>query len=42
LCVATIQDYIEGRSPYSKTFDPLQLLHQAISGIAHLHSLGIG
>ena len=42
LCVATLQDYVEGKSAYSKTFDPLQLLSQAVSGIAHLHSLGIG
>ncbi|XP_076074287.1 serine/threonine-protein kinase/endoribonuclease IRE1-like [Mytilus galloprovincialis] len=41
LCVATLQDYVEGKSQYSRTFDSLQLLHQAASGIAHLHSLGI-
>ncbi|XP_033737119.1 serine/threonine-protein kinase/endoribonuclease IRE1-like [Pecten maximus] len=41
LCVATVQDFVEDRSAYSQMLDPLTLLFQAMSGIAHLHSLDI-
>lgn len=41
LCAATLQDYVEGHCPYTKSLDPLTLLYQAMSGIAHLHFLDI-
>ncbi|XP_069123226.1 serine/threonine-protein kinase/endoribonuclease IRE1-like [Argopecten irradians] len=42
LCVATVQDFVEDRSHlFSRMLDPLTLLFQAMSGIAHLHSLDI-
>ncbi|KAK3586701.1 hypothetical protein CHS0354_039173 [Potamilus streckersoni] len=41
LCVATIQDFVEGRCEYASDLDPLLLLEQAICGLAHLHSLDI-
>ncbi|KAJ8317880.1 hypothetical protein KUTeg_002971 [Tegillarca granosa] len=40
-CIATIQDFVEGRCKDIQNLDPINLLHQAISGIAHLHSLDI-
>ncbi|KAL3877911.1 hypothetical protein ACJMK2_035553 [Sinanodonta woodiana] len=41
LCVATIQDYVEGRCEYASDLDPISLLQQAICGLTHLHSLDI-
>uniref|UniRef100_A0A0L8GYG2 non-specific serine/threonine protein kinase n=1 Tax=Octopus bimaculoides TaxID=37653 RepID=A0A0L8GYG2_OCTBM len=41
LCTATLADYAEDRCPLLKEFDQRSLLHQAISGIQHLHSLDI-
>lgn len=41
LCAATVQDYVQGR--YDTTLiAPLDILYQATSGLAHLHSLDIG
>ena len=42
LCVATISNYIEGKCKQFKDLDSISLLYQALCGIAHLHSLGIG
>ena len=42
LCVATVSNYIEGKCKQFKDLDPIALLYQAMCGIAHLHSLGIG
>lgn len=40
LCTATLQDYVQGR--YDITLiSPLSILHQATSGVSHLHSLDI-
>lgn len=41
MCAATLQDYIEGKFD-SSLIDAVTLLHQMMSGIAHLHSLDIG
>ncbi|XP_064627806.1 serine/threonine-protein kinase/endoribonuclease IRE1-like [Lineus longissimus] len=43
LCMATLQDFIEGklRTNGFKSLDPITVLEQAISGIAHLHTLDI-
>ncbi|XP_036368226.1 serine/threonine-protein kinase/endoribonuclease IRE1 [Octopus sinensis] len=41
LGTATLADYVEDRCPLLKEFDQRSLLHQAISGIQHLHSLDI-
>lgn len=40
LCIGTMTSYIEGRNSYN--IDPITLLFQAMSGLAHLHSLDIG
>ncbi|ESO84211.1 hypothetical protein LOTGIDRAFT_108604, partial [Lottia gigantea] len=40
LCAATIQVYVEKKSPY-ENLDCKTLLFQAMSGLAHLHSLDI-
>ncbi|KAL4240931.1 Serine/threonine-protein kinase/endoribonuclease IRE1 [Mactra antiquata] len=39
LCVATLACYIEGKSKIN--LDPISILLQAMSGLAHLHSLDI-
>ncbi|KAL5017978.1 hypothetical protein ScPMuIL_003700 [Solemya velum] len=41
LCLATVEDYVEGRCNIKDKLDPISLLQQATSGIAHLHSLDI-
>lgn len=41
LCAATVQDYIEGRYKPPQLLQSLEILQQAMSGIAHLHSLDI-
>lgn len=40
LCVATLASYIEGKNKIN--LDPITILSQAMSGLAHLHSLDIG
>jgi hypothetical protein len=42
--MATLQDFIEGKLKTNgfKVLDPITVLEQAISGLAHLHSLDIG
>ena len=42
LCVATLQDYIEGKKFERNGLDAHTILNQAMSGIAYLHSLDIG
>lgn len=44
LCTATLQDYVEGprATELQSLIDPLKLLKQAASGLAHLHTLNIG
>ena len=42
LCVATVSNYVEGKCKQFKDLNPISLLYQAMCGIAHLHSLGIG
>ncbi|KAJ7305837.1 hypothetical protein JRQ81_010203 [Phrynocephalus forsythii] len=41
LCSATLREYIEGSALGWKHLDPISLLHQTMSGLAHLHSLSI-
>lgn len=41
LCQATLSDYIQGKCDTS-TIQPMEILKQAASGLAHLHSLDIG
>lgn len=42
LCMATVHDYVE-KADFDKTcINAKTLLHQMMSGIAHLHSLNIG
>lgn len=41
LCQATLHDYIQGRCD-TNSITPLEILRQATSGLAHLHSLDIG
>lgn len=41
LCIATLEDFVEEKIPSLKELDHLLLLHQAMAGIAHLHSLDI-
>ncbi|XP_033117781.1 serine/threonine-protein kinase/endoribonuclease ire-1-like [Anneissia japonica] len=40
LCAATVQDYVKDQSKY-EMLSPTELLQQATSGLAHLHSLNI-
>lgn len=40
LCIATLASYIEGKSNID--LDPITILYQAMSGLAHLHTLDIG
>ncbi|XP_045214288.2 serine/threonine-protein kinase/endoribonuclease IRE1-like [Mercenaria mercenaria] len=39
LCTATLASYIDGKSKLN--LDPITILYQAMSGLAHLHSLDI-
>ncbi|NXF98279.1 ERN1 endoribonuclease, partial [Eubucco bourcierii] len=41
LCAATLQQYVESPSFNRRGLDPVSLLHQTMSGLAHLHSLSI-
>lgn len=41
LCVATLADFVAGKFISGHMPDMVSLLHQAMSGIAHLHSLDI-
>ncbi|KAM3916334.1 serine/threonine-protein kinase/endoribonuclease IRE2 [Leptodactylus fuscus] len=41
LCAATLQEYVENPSFPRAGLDHVTLLHQAMSGLAHLHSLNI-
>ncbi|NXU59605.1 ERN1 endoribonuclease, partial [Turnix velox] len=41
LCSATLQEYVESPSFDRRNLDPVSLLHQTVSGLAHLHSLSI-
>ncbi|XP_029142747.1 serine/threonine-protein kinase/endoribonuclease IRE1-like, partial [Protobothrops mucrosquamatus] len=41
LCSATLQQYVESSVFPGKGLDPLSLLSQTMSGLAHLHSLSI-
>ncbi|NXI40918.1 ERN1 endoribonuclease, partial [Galbula dea] len=41
LCSATLQEYVESPSFDRRSLDPVSLLHQTMSGLAHLHSLSI-
>lgn len=40
LCIATLQDYVEGRYGV-KNIDGITILRHATAGLAHLHSLDI-
>ncbi|NXQ92255.1 ERN1 endoribonuclease, partial [Nyctibius grandis] len=41
LCSATLQEYVESPSFDRRNLDPVCLLRQTMSGLAHLHSLSI-
>ncbi|XP_027539843.1 serine/threonine-protein kinase/endoribonuclease IRE2 isoform X1 [Neopelma chrysocephalum] len=41
LCSATLQEYVESPSFNRRGLDPVSLLRQTMSGLAHLHSLSI-
>uniref|UniRef100_A0A803XSD1 Serine/threonine-protein kinase/endoribonuclease IRE1 n=1 Tax=Meleagris gallopavo TaxID=9103 RepID=A0A803XSD1_MELGA len=41
LCSATLQEYVESPSFDRRSLDPVSVLHQTMSGLAHLHSLSI-
>ncbi|KAM8960391.1 serine/threonine-protein kinase/endoribonuclease IRE2 [Pelodytes ibericus] len=41
LCAATLQEYVESPGFPRFDLDPVTLLHQTMSGLAHLHSLNI-
>eukprot|EP00076_Gallus_gallus_P045357 XP_025010895.1 serine/threonine-protein kinase/endoribonuclease IRE2 isoform X2 [Gallus gallus] len=41
LCSATLQEYVESPSFDRHSLDPVSVLHQTMSGLAHLHSLNI-
>ncbi|OXB81844.1 UNVERIFIED_CONTAM: hypothetical protein H355_015041, partial [Colinus virginianus] len=41
LCSATLQEYVENPSFDRHNLDPVSVLHQTMSGLAHLHSLSI-
>uniref|UniRef100_A0A672VD69 Serine/threonine-protein kinase/endoribonuclease IRE1 n=1 Tax=Strigops habroptila TaxID=2489341 RepID=A0A672VD69_STRHB len=41
LCSATLQEYVESPSFDRRGLDPVSLLRQTMSGLAHLHSLSI-
>uniref|UniRef100_A0A8B9PDG4 Serine/threonine-protein kinase/endoribonuclease IRE1 n=1 Tax=Apteryx owenii TaxID=8824 RepID=A0A8B9PDG4_APTOW len=41
LCSATLQEYVESPGFDRRSLDPVSLLHQTMSGLAHLHSLNI-
>uniref|UniRef100_A0A8C5Q421 Serine/threonine-protein kinase/endoribonuclease IRE1 n=1 Tax=Leptobrachium leishanense TaxID=445787 RepID=A0A8C5Q421_9ANUR len=41
LCVATLQEYVQNADFPHHGLDPVSVLHQAMSGLAHLHALNI-
>lgn len=41
LCQATLTEYMRGNCD-TTAISPMEILHQATSGLAHLHSLDIG
>lgn len=41
LCQATLSEYMQGKCD-TTIIQPLDILNQATSGLAHLHSLDIG
>ncbi|NXT30796.1 ERN1 endoribonuclease, partial [Pelecanoides urinatrix] len=41
LCSTTLQEYVESPSFDRRSLDPVSLLRQTMSGLAHLHSLSI-
>ncbi|NXF34315.1 ERN1 endoribonuclease, partial [Nyctibius bracteatus] len=41
LCSATLQEYVESPSFDHRNLDPVSVLRQTMSGLAHLHSLSI-
>ncbi|XP_061567713.1 serine/threonine-protein kinase/endoribonuclease IRE1-like isoform X2 [Cololabis saira] len=41
LCAATLQEYVEREDFNRHGLEPVTLLHQTMSGLAHLHSLNI-
>lgn len=41
LCAATLQEYVEQKDFAHLGLEPITLLHQTTSGLAHLHSLNI-
>ncbi|NXV88557.1 ERN1 endoribonuclease, partial [Calonectris borealis] len=41
LCSATLQEYVESPGFNRRSLDPVSLLRQTMSGLAHLHSLSI-
>ncbi|KFW89618.1 Serine/threonine-protein kinase/endoribonuclease IRE1, partial [Phalacrocorax carbo] len=41
LCSATLQEYVESPNFDRRSLDPVSLLRQTMSGLAHLHSLSI-
>ncbi|NXX81119.1 ERN1 endoribonuclease, partial [Urocolius indicus] len=41
LCSATLQEYVESPSFDRRSLDPVSVLRQTVSGLAHLHSLSI-
>ena len=42
LCAATLADFVAGKQMAGPIPDIITILHQALHGIAHLHSLEIG
>lgn len=42
LCKATLEDFVLGRFPQARKLSEVEILMQATSGLAHLHSLDIG
>ncbi|NXG71857.1 ERN1 endoribonuclease, partial [Baryphthengus martii] len=42
LCSATLQEYVESPNFDRRSLDPVSVLRQTMSGLAHLHSLSIG
>jgi len=41
LCVATLQDWVEGRYSMAVRMEPTAVFRQAVQGLAHLHGLDI-
>ncbi|KAK3608719.1 hypothetical protein CHS0354_038162 [Potamilus streckersoni] len=41
LCDGNLEDYVENKLQNIINIEPIDILHQALNGLAHLHSLGI-